>query len=414
MGIKYKIKHNKFINNHFTKTTYHYFKELWGEPSKVKPAFNEHINLGFTTDLSKTITLIVPTWEKNSFFGGLSTALSIFNKITSELNYNKKIIVLSGKYDPTTTYQAKGIFATGSKQNLFFVSESKKINISRNEIFMCTFWTTAIVGLNLLKNQKKYFGVKNRSILYLIQDFEPGFYPWSGEFYLAAHTYDQPDEVTAVFNSKILYDYFKLNNYHFSNEIFFDPALNNNLRKYLKLNNSKRKKQILIYGRPSTPRNAFNIIRSALEIWAEQFPQSREWKIISLGETFKPISVKDTSIVSLGKVSLEKYAKEMLHSYAGISLMMSPHPSYPPLEMSTFGVKTITNTFANKDLVGFNSNIISLKDATPENIAKKLTEICEKYNPLKSEIDINQNYVKGNSLTQALVELEKIIKKSVE
>lgn len=40
----------------------------------------------------------------------------------------------------------------------------------------------------------------------------------------------------------------------------------------------------------------------------------------------------------------------MLDTYAGISLMSSPHPSYPPLEMSVFGIKVITNNYSNKDL----------------------------------------------------------------
>ena len=72
----------------------------------------------------------------------------------------------------------------------------------------------------------------------------------------------------------------------------------------------------------------------------------------------------------VGKLTLQEYAKTLEESYAGISLMASPHPSYPPLEMSVFGVKVITNTFANKDLKDFNSNIVSLNNIVPAILQK--------------------------------------------
>ena len=57
--------------------------------------------------------------------------------------------------------------------------------------------------------------------------------------------------------------------------------------------------------------------------------------------------------------------------------MVSPHPSYPPLEMSTFGVKVITNTYGNKDLSNFNDNISSLTNCSPEEISVRLHELCQ-------------------------------------
>ena len=38
-------------------------------------------------------------------------------------------------------------------------------------------------------------------------------------------------------------------------------------------------------------------------------------------------------------------------SAIGISLMVSPHPSYPPLEMAHLGMLVLTNGFGAKDLV---------------------------------------------------------------
>ncbi|MFO8162944.1 MAG: hypothetical protein R6T98_00230, partial [Desulfatiglandales bacterium] len=67
-------------------------------------------------------------------------------------------------------------------------------------------------------------------------------------------------------------------------------------------------------------------------------------------------------------------------SAIGISLMISPHPSYPPLEMAHFGVLTITNSFANKDLSQWHQNIISIDILTPQNLCNTLVRAMEKYN----------------------------------
>ena len=38
----------------------------------------------------------------------------------------------------------------------------------------------------------------------------------------------------------------------------------------------------------------------------------------------------------------------MKRASIGISLMESPHPSYPPIEMALFGVNVITNIYESK------------------------------------------------------------------
>ena len=51
-----------------------------------------------------------------------------------------------------------------------------------------------------------------------------------------------------------------------------------------------------------------------------------------------------------GKASLDEYADHLNRAAVGVSLMVSPHPSYPPLEMAEAGVLAITNNYGSKDL----------------------------------------------------------------
>jgi hypothetical protein len=59
--------------------------------------------------------------------------------------------------------------------------------------------------------------------------------------------------------------------------------------------------------------------------------------------------------------------------------MASPHPSYPPLEMAHFGMRTITNSYANKNLSLAHENIISIPDVAPATIASALAAACSSF-----------------------------------
>jgi hypothetical protein len=56
--------------------------------------------------------------------------------------------------------------------------------------------------------------------------------------------------------------------------------------------------------------------------------------------------------------------------------MVSPHPSYPPLEMAHFGMLVLTNRFAAKDLSRWHSNIRSVDDVSIDGVAAALAEVC--------------------------------------
>lgn len=85
--------------------------------------------------------------------------------------------------------------------------------------------------------------------------------------------------------------------------------------------------------------------------------------------------------------------------------MSSPHPSYPPLEMSVFGVKVITNTYANKDLASFNDNMVSLSNISPNNIAVTLKNICDNYKEIMDLKITNPDYVENENIFNFVKEI---------
>lgn len=361
------------------------------------------------------INLVLPTLRSTRVFAGITTALSFFRKLIEDYNCDARIVIMGEeKYHKNLTYAVEGfVNDRNSRRSLFFLKDDANIDVRKNDVFIFTYWKSAYAFIPVIVWQKKKYSLNNRLGMYLIQDYEPGFDAWSTKYALAESTYSSnPDLIFAIYNSRELFNYFKQQGYSFNKEMYFKPVLNSKLAEILIKNRNKsinRKKQIIIYGRPSDERNAFEIIRYALKIWSRDYPQAKDWRIVSLGDWFETIHLSNNDIEACGKVSLTEYAEYMLTSYAGISLMVSPHPSYPPLEMSTFGIKTITNQFANKDLSSFNKNIVSLRDYTPGNIARVLSAICDNYGKAGSEIVLDKDYLDVHSFNLMVKNAEEIL-----
>jgi len=202
---------------------------------------------------------------------------------------------------------------------------------------------------------------------------------------MALSTYQDPSPVIRVFNTRLLQDYFATYGLPDAQEYAFDPQLNSVLataRQQLISSGGllKKEKILLLYGRPGTPRNGFELACQGIQHWASQDSQAADWQCVSVGESHAPIPLGNGRYLSsLGKLDLTTYADWLTRSAMGLSLMFSPHPSYPPLEMAAFGMRVITNTYANKDLSVLSPFIASLPIVTPESIGTLLMRLSSRY-----------------------------------
>lgn len=322
---------------------------------------------------SLRINLVLPTMNKKSIYGGISTALSFFYSVADAYNAEKRIIVTDAEIDKESKKEYKEWNFTFPDSDVICKEKitlcemtlenrlTKKLAVRKKDFFIATSWKTKYVFENVSSFQKKVYGI-DRPVVYFIQDYEPGFYAWSTNSCLADSTYKDGNSI-AIFNAKSLKDYFKILNYKFRAEFFFDPILNRAMAKILQ--NAKempRKNKILFYGRPFEERNCFALGVEAMKVYIKKYHPEDTWEFISIGAWHREVKLEEGFVLhSKGKMSLEEYARCLLESKVGISLMCSPHPSYPPLEMATFGVKTVTNTFVCKNLKDFNDNIVSVE-----------------------------------------------------
>ena len=370
----------------------------------------------------KRLNILLPSINPEHVFGGIATALKFFDAAAECGGFDKRIILVDAEPSMEAKKNYKRVYrfvqckeeCDDRNQIISYVHRDPYgILVSPNDFFIETGWWTAYCLQEALNVFSVSEGEYKHPIIYLIQDFEPGFYPWSSKYMLADSTYRDGHKQIAVFNSCQLMDFFKVRKYVFEKEYCFDPVFNSGLRQYIAKKKRKeqaiKKKQILIYGRPGTPRNAMEIIVEALKIWVRKQSDIQSWSILSAGESFEEIDLgKKMFLKSLGKLTIDQYAKLLDESYVGISLMVSPHPSYPPLEMATFGVRTLTNQFENKDLSGFSPFITSVQ-VRPQAIAKKLEEICCAYKPVVDEIPINMTYYENRDVFPFMPELVNLL-----
>lgn len=333
------------------------------------------------------LNLLVPALAIRHVFGGISTALSLFASIGAG-EQNLRIILTDQQ---SFTIEDNPAFADwsicsledGDGSGRIIVSAGdrygKTLAVGPGDRFIATAWWTSVLARHIQEWQKREYGLRSPpKYLYLIQDFEPGFYPWSSRYALAESTYHDVANVIGVFNSSTLKSFFAKEGYVFPYSYTFEPTLNAQLRKQLGLlKRTPKERRILIYGRPSVQRNAFEVIVMALKLWVSRNPDSN-WDFISAGETHPPVALgHGKTLTSLGKLSINEYAMELARASVGVSLMISPHPSYPPLEMAAFGVQVVTNNYKSKDLSCLAPNIVSVEAVNPEAVAQGIDQCLQ-------------------------------------
>jgi hypothetical protein len=230
---------------------------------------------------------------------------------------------------------------------------------------MASYWTTAYQAAELLRVTKR------EMFLYLIQDFEPAFYPWSSNYALEMETYSLPFH--GIINESTLADHlFSSRLGHFADPIFrthctvFEPALDRRVFYPPKKVRNTAPRRLLLYARPTTPRNMLGMAVAALKSAIETGVFENGWEFLTLGARG---SLPDIPL-GTGRVlrsapwrDYAGYADLLRTSDILLCPMLSPHTSYPVIEMVACGGLAVTNVFSTKTaerLATISTNIIAV------------------------------------------------------
>jgi hypothetical protein len=329
------------------------------------------------------LSLVIPSIAPKAAFGGVLTGLDIFLEIGKRTGVDLRII--SDNFERVdrslVEARAKSIGLDGDTiEILGRDQETPRIAMRVHETLLSYNWWTTLNIRSLLDQQAAAFGGEAQPYIYLMQDYEPHFYPFSSTHMLARLAFEPTRPCWGLFNSHQLHEFYLAQGHSVTKSFVFEPQISNSLRPALAAGPPAKVKRILVYGRPSIPRNCFPAVEAGLKLWAARRPEFADWEVVSAGMAHEPTPfAPGRALRSMGKLSLEAYAELLRTTAVGLSLMASPHPSYPPLEMAHFGIRTVTNGYANKNLASAHDNIISMADIDAPTVAAALAEACSAF-----------------------------------
>jgi hypothetical protein len=313
------------------------------------------------------VTLLVPSLDNRSFFGGTATAIMAAAFLAKKKNMDLRIVqtLKFGHASVSDFLKRSGIDFKGDIKQIdvsgrTFVQYGY-IDIHPDDIFMASAWWDAHLLSKLPLNKK---------FVYIIQDFEPIFYNNSDLYALAENSY-QSDKYVALCNTQLMYDFMTNRNYkNVTAGTYFEPAVSYYQKK--KAAKPAGKHRLFIYGRPNVERNLFYTALASLDYcFVHGYLDINDWEVFMAGQDQLPdmeLSSRVT-VKNLGKMDFEDYKKFVRTVDVAVSPMMAPHPNYPTLEFASAGAAVVTTRYdVKQDLSRYSDNIV-MSDITIESMS---------------------------------------------
>lgn len=263
-------------------------------------------------------------YHENSLYAGVYTILRFASRLASNYSIPTRIVI----YDRNEREISK---LRNQIESLFPALKgaisSKPLD---GAVSIATFWKSA------------YFVAERNgeANYYFIQDYEPAFYPAGSIYGLAENSYRLG--LKPIVNTPGLLEFIS-RAHNISDGVSFIPTVAGDVFYPGNLSEIDGPIQIVFYGRPSCPRNGFELGIEALAEVKRKF--GARVRIVSAGEDWQPRQYGLENIVeNRGRLSsISEVAALYRESHIGVCFMFSKHPSYQPFEMIASGCVVVTN-----------------------------------------------------------------------
>ena len=263
------------------------------------------------------------------------------------------------------------------------------LTVGPHDMFLATHWTTA----QQLKAVLPRMAIQQ--FFYMLQEFEPAFYAWSSNYALALETYGM--DFWPIFNESLLADYMLGQSFGRladpvlrDRSTIFEPAIEERLFHIPPTDQPARPKRLLFYARPTNTRNMFGLGLTAVRR-ASADPVFAGWQFLSIGARGSVSSMPlqgGHTLQSTAWMGYAEYAESLQQADILLCPMLSPHTSYPVLEMAASGGLSVTNTFATKTheaLEKLSDNIVAV-EPTIEAMTEGLIAAARRVNAGRARI----------------------------
>jgi hypothetical protein len=308
------------------------------------------------------LNVVTDSTGKELLLGGVATSLIVATLFSNKYEIPLRIITRTSANNPKNYDTFLQLAKIKRPAKVEFYSDYDrgsggnhyKLETSDKDIFLSTSWwsSEAVRRVNL-----------RRTFFYLLQEVEFFFYP-HGDDSLLSEGVLRSAGINYIINSKLLHDYYVDKAFASVAErsIHFEPAFPEHM--YSPGENSFEKKstyRLFFYSRPRNPRNLyFTGLRLLDQALSLGIINKDEWTIFLAGSDVPKIRFSNgMEPTILGQLDWAEYLKFVKTVDLGFSLMYTPHPSYPPLDLASSGAVVLTNTYENKQaLDSYSENII--------------------------------------------------------
>lgn len=306
----------------------------------------------------------------NPFYGGIMTILRLAEYLQRCHGIKQRILICGSASAETVSSDIARAFPALSQAEVIVLNSVKAIeNIPASDYSVATLWTTAYVLL----------GVQNTGLkFYMIQDFEPAFYP-------AGSTYAQAElsyrfGFYGIANTESLRDIYERD--YGGCAVVLKPSIDKTVFYPSTQAPPGHQKRLFYYARPGTPRNGFELAAAALQRLKQQHGDSID--IVCAGAGWNPAEYGLEGVVrAIGMLPYAETGDLYRSCHAGFVMMMTKHPSYLPFELMACGAIVVTNfNQANTWLLKDGENCL-LSAPSASSLAATLSYALENYEELE-------------------------------
>ncbi|TDW45694.1 hypothetical protein EDF52_10971 [Curtobacterium sp. PhB42] len=301
------------------------------------------------------VVLVVDELREGAAFAGVQTALAVAIALGARLGRSVRVVMVRWTTPGNSAAAAEALVAdrfpesrVDGRPGVRVVRREDVLDteFGRDDVWIATHWKTA----HPIDVAVTAGVVPRDRVVYLVQDYEPGFSPWSTEYAVAASTYRAGFRV--LVNSEPLRKYLAdVEDLDVPAERTFAPHLDVELLE--RVATARRHEdvvRVLFYGRPSKHRNLFRLGVAALRVAVQELAADGiRVEFHSAGEQHGDVELDggrgDVKLVSHGTMPWDDYFRFIASTNVVLSLQHSPHPSHPPFDGAISGARVVTNEF---------------------------------------------------------------------
>ena len=274
----------------------------------------------------KTINWFLPELD-SPFYGGINTALRIADHLARVHGVENRFVLWAHPNDGFHRSAIAAAFPSLVNSPIHYdLSLRSAAGIPACDISISTLWVTAYVAAHFVNARRKF---------YLIQDFEPMFYPAGTMYALAEESYRLG--LYGLCNTENLLHLYER---YGGRGTSFLPAVDRNV--FHAVGRRERRHDdpvtVFVYARPGHWRNCWELASFALQELKSHLGD--RVRIVTAGSWARPEDV-GTGIQHLGLLDYRETGSLYRTCDVGVALTVSAHPSYLPLELMACGVPVV-------------------------------------------------------------------------